>query len=1060
MINQKNNMLSRRAGAASIFALLALVCAEARANDDPISYNRDIRPLFSENCVKCHGPDTNRRKSGVRLDRAESAYAAARSGAVPIVPGNPEKSALIDRITSTDDEKLMPPPAEHKPLKPDEIALLRRWIKEGAHYEGHWAFQKIQVPAVPAPLPCANFPIQNPIDAFVLARLGKEGLKPSLGEEKTRLIRRVSLDLTGLPPTLAEVDEFVSDNSPSAYEKVVDRLLASPHFGERFAVPWLDLARHSDTAGYHNDSLRTTWMWRDWVVKSFNDNKPFDQFTIEQIAGDLMPGATIENKLASGFMRNVMTSDEGGIIDAEYLNLYIVDRVGTLGTTWLGMTVNCAQCHDHKYDPVTQRDFYSLYAFFHNITENGIDGVRDRNPVPRMFIASPEQQQRIAKFDADLKEAEKSVAELTPTLDARQAAWEKQIASQTAAGEPKGPWSKFPLASDGNGTTDDGDAIEAASKGNVSFAGKKAKFSFQCDGKSWLDYGDRFGFEKDQPFAVASWVKVSSGGGSPLGKMDSTTNVRGWDIEFHGTKLNVHLIHAWPNDAIHVEVEKPLAADTAAHIAFSYDGSGKAAGLKIFVNGVEEKTRILADNLTGTLKTSAPFSIGRRGASGAPFHGTVHDLRIYQRELTGAEVATLGGAESLTLAAVPKEKRTPQQKDQLQKFFRENVAVDYAVAQRRMADLLKEKLAYEKQVPNTMVMAEMDKPRDTFIKIRGQYDKDGEKVTANTPHFLPPLPPQPADGKRYTRLDLAKWLVSPEQPLVARVEVNRWWAVVFGAGIVKSLNDFGSQGEWPSHPELLEWLAADFGRDWNIKRAVKQMVMSSTYCQSSRVTRELLERDTGNRLLARGPRNRLDAEFIRDNALAVSGLLNPQIGGEPIFPAQPPGIWEQNGGAPSPWKQEHDDREYRRAIYIYHRRSTPYPSLLTFDAPSREVCTAIRARSSTPLQSLVLMNDPVYVEAARALAQRTLKESSLDSTKRLDHMWRLALSRPISEAERAILEQTLAEQLAKFTQDKPAAESLTKIGDLPRLVDIDVSELAAWAAVASVILNLNETITN
>jgi hypothetical protein len=540
--------------------------------------------------------------------------------------------------------------------------------------------------------------------------------------------------------------------------------------------------------------------------------------------------------------------------------------------------------------------------------------------------------------------------------------------------------------------------------------------------------------------------------------MDTTSDVRGWDIEFHGTKPSVHLIHSWPKEVIHIQGQEDLPPDTLTHIAFTYDGSGKAAGLKLFINGVQAKTKTLVDHLSGSIKTDAPFSIGRRGGVAAPFHGTIEDVRIYPRALNGMELAELGGAKILSIATIPIEKRSPQQKQELQTFFRTSVATDSIKAQRELDDIRKQKADFEKSVPDTMVMVEMEKPRDTFIKVRGQYDKNGEQVTANTPHFLPPLPPGPVNGKRYTRLDLAKWLVSPDQPLVARVEANRLWAIVFGTGLVKTLNDFGSQGEWPSHPELLDWLAADFQRDWDIKRAVKQMVTSATYRQTSRVTSDLLDRDSGNRLLARGPRNRLDAEFVRDNALAAGGLLNPEIGGKPVFPIQPPGIWEVNELGGGGWKQQHDPGQYRRAIYVYHRRSTPYPSLLTFDAPSREVCTAIRARSSTPLQSLVLMNDPVYVEAARALAQRVINES--DPQSRLEQMWRLVLARPIMSPERAILESTLARQLEKYRQDKAAAESLTSVGDLPRPKDADVSELAAWTTVASVILNMNEAITN
>lgn len=1052
-----NSTLARTIWPCLIAVVLPLVAwaRPASAGGATLSYNRDIRPIFSETCFKCHGPDAARRKSGLRLDQPEAAFGKAESGKAAIVPGKPEQSELISRITSADEDAVMPPPKEHKTLKASEIAILKRWIEEGAKYEGHWAFQKIQSPPVPQIAGA-----QNPIDAFILQRLEKEGLKPAPQEEKARLIRRITLDLTGLPPSIPEVEAFLADHSPNSYEKVVDRLLASPHFGERMATPWLDLARCSDTGGYHNDSYRTTWLWRDWVVKSLNQNKPFNQFTIEQLAGDLLPQSTVENKIASGFMRNVMTSDEGGIIPEEYLNLYIVDRVSTLGTTWLGMTVACAQCHDHKYDPVTQRDFYSLYAFFHNVPEQGKDGVRDRNPEPRMPVASPDDLRRLAKYETDLKAAQTAEQEIAKTLDAKQSEWEKQVVAGGMTAQPQGPVTIFPLDTDGNGVDDAGKILKAEARGEGSFGTGQIASSFKADGRGWLEYGEQFGFESDQPFSVAAWVRVRAPGGSPLGKMDSTANVRGWDIEFHGTKMSVHLINKWPDQAIHVQAEKDLAPDVFTHIAFTYDGSGKAGGVKLFINGAQSKVVVMRDTLTGTIKTAAPFSIGRRGGAAVPFNGRVDDLRIYQRALSSTEVAGLGGAAAFSIAAVPPDRRTPAQRDQLQKFYRATVATEFVAARKRVETIQNEKTVFEKDLPNTMVMVEMAKPRDTFIKIRGQYDKNGERVTSQTPHFLPPLPAKPANGQRYTRLDLANWLVSPEQPLVARVAVNRYWATIFGTGLVKTVNDFGFQGEWPSHPELLEWLAADFMRDWNVKRALKQMVMSATYRQSSRVTPSLLERDSGNRLLARGPRNRLDAEFIRDNALAISGLLNSDIGGKPVFPAQPPGIWEVNDLGNGNWTNQHDSRQYRRALYVYHRRSTPYPSLLIFDAPSREVCTAIRARSNTPLQAFVLMNDPVYVEAARALAQRTLKEAPADSAARLGHMWYLALARPPVAAEQDILNRALAEQFEKFKRDKPAAEALIKIGDLPRPANVDAGELAAWTAMASVILNLNETISN
>ena len=818
-----------------------------------IDFAREVRPILSEHCFACHGPDAGKRKSGLRLDEKESAFGKAESGEIAIVPGAPERSELIRRITTSDKDDVMPPPKEHKQLKPAQAALLKQWIKEGAVWTGHWAFQPVKQPAVPG--------TGNPIDAFVLQKLTDAGLQPSPEEEPARLLRRLSLDLTGLPPSVAEVDTFLQSairNPQSAIESAVDRLLASPHFGERMAVPWLDLARYGDTSGYHNDSLRDMWLWREWVIKAFNANKPFSDFTVEQLAGDLLPNATKEQQIASGFHRNVMTSDEGGIIDAEYLNLYVVDRVATTGVTWFGLTIACAQCHDHKYDPVTQRDFYQLYAFFHNVPENGKDGVRDRNTKPFLRLATPEQEQQLAALTADYNAADKSEKEFAKSLEARQAEWERRIADGTSTSTVA------------------------------------------------------------PPPAVAAQFKV---------------------------------------------------------------------------------------------------------------------------------------------AALPAAKRTAAQARNLQKYFRENIATDYAAVQKRAAAAKQKQDELEKSIPNTMVMAELETPRDTFMKMRGQYDKDGDKVSAGTPHFLPPLPP-PANGQRHTRLDLARWIVSPENPLTARVAVNRFWAMLFGTGLVKTLNDFGAQGEWPSHPELLDWLAADFAKDWDIKRALKQMVLSATYRQSAAVTPALLARDAENRLLARGPRNRLDAEFVRDNALAIAGLLNPQIGGKSTRPAQPPGIWEINEMGKQSYEKSSGADQYRRGLYTYWRRSTVYPSMITFDAPTREFCVAARARTSTPLQSLVLMNDPVYVEAARAFAQRILAEGGADRNARLAFAWRTALSRPPTAQEQAILATTLDRQLVNFSQDKAAATAFLAIGDAPKPPHADESELAAWTAIGNVLLNLNETISN
>ena len=1044
-----------------LIALAALPLAARGEIQPAIDFNRDIRPIFSENCFTCHGPDTNKREAGLRLDEKASAFAKAESGEIPIVPGEPEKSEVIRRLTTADKDDMMPPRKEHKRPKPAQVELLRRWIKAGAKWEGHWAFQPVKAAAVPESQKAKGERL-TPIDAFIAARLEREGLWFSPEAEKAVLIRRVSLALTGLPPSLTQVDDFLKDAAPNAYEKVIDRLLASPHFGERLAVPWLDLARYGDTSGYHNDSLRDMWLWREWVIKAFNANMPFSQFTIEQLAGDVLPGATIDQQIASGFHRNVMTSDEGGLIDEEYLNLYVVDRVATTGVAWLGLTVACAQCHDHKYDPIKQREFYQLYSFFNNVPESGKDGVRDRNPKPFLSVPSPEQKTQLAKFDSDLAAAHKAEQEAARTLDARQAEWEKKAGNTKQPTEPAGPWVKFPLDADGGGLSDSGQKIEGALKGESTFTEGAVEKSLRVEAKGWIEYGEKFGFERDQPFTAAAWLRLKPQGGSPFGKMEHGGATRGWDVEFHGTKPSFHLIHQWPNNAIHVQAEADLPADTFLHFAVSYDGSGKGAGVKMLVNGVAVKTAIRVDTLTDTIKTDAPFSIGRRGSAGQTFTGRVDDLRIYGRPLTGTEieVVALGASPTLKMLAIPAAQRTKEQSAQIQKYFRETQAKDYAAALKAITDLEKERTEFQKAVPNTMVMSEMEKVRDTFIKVRGNYDQNGEKVSPAAPAFLPALAAQPADGKRYTRLDLARWLVSPEQPLTARVTVNRFWKMVFGTGLVKTVNDFGAQGEWPSHPELLDWLAADFMRDWDVKRALKQMAMSATYRQSARVTPQLLEKDSENRLLARGPRQRLDAEFLRDNALAVAGILNPQLGGKSIKPAQPAGTWEINEMGGQNYVQTKGAEQYRRGLYVYWRRSTVYPSFITLDAPTREFCSAQRARTSTPLQSLVLMNDPVFVEAARAFAQRILTHGGADDAQRLRYAWRTALSRSPSESETAILGKTLATQLATYAADKPAAAALVKVGDLEKPPALDDSQLAAWTAVANVLLNLNETISD
>jgi len=1035
---------------------------EALPIDLVVDFNRDIRPILSDHCFNCHGPDTNTLQAGLRLDQEESAFAAAESGKQPVVRGDVSASELINRILSDDPNEVMPPPDFDKALSKTQMDLMRRWVEQGAKWSGHWAFEPIRLPAVPNQ-DLAEGNVHNAIDSFVLAKLKSEGLPQSPQESRERLIRRVSLDLIGLPPSIRDVEEFLADTSPGAFETVVDRLLASHHFGERLAIPWLDLARYGDTSGYHNDSLRDMWLWRQWVIESFNANMPFDQFTIEQLAGDLIPDATIQQKVASGFHRNLMTSDEGGLIDAEYRNLYVVDRVATTGVTWLGMTVACAQCHDHKYDPISTEDFYKLYAFFNNVPENGKDGVRDRNPAPFLRVPTAEMEQQQKDLELQLVEAEAELASFKSSLADKQAEWEKTLLAADKLPEPPPPMAHFPLDADGDALTNDQDStdskIVAEPHGEIKFSDGMSSKSFDTNQETWFQYGDRFGFEKDEPFSVGAFLYVTPQGGAPFGKMDDGNGARGWDVEFHGLRPSVHLIHRWPEDVIHIQSDSDLPANTFTHLAFTYDGSGKAEGLKLYVNGKLAKTSVKKDGLKGTIRNEIPFCIGRRGAAGTQFTGRIDDLRIYDRALEAPEVASLGDGDTYQLVKIATEERTDEQKMRLEDFFRNTQSSELTSLESKVTSARKTKDDFVMAIPNTMVMQEMEKPRDTFIKVRGQYDVDGDKVLPGTPGFLPPIATH-EDGKPLNRLDLAQWLVSRDHPLTARVTVNRWWAMLFGNGLVNTLNDFGSQGEPPTHPELLDWLAADLMRDWDTKRVIKQIVMSATYQQTSRASAEAVSQDQENRRLARGPRQRLDAELIRDNALAIAGVLNPKLGGKSIKPAQPEGTWEINEMSGYKYEKSQGDDLYRRGLYIYWRRSTVYPSFVTLDAPTREFCVSQRAKTSTPLQSLVLMNDPVFVEAARAFAQRILAAPDLDDPGRIRLAWQFALSRIPTDAEFAILQEVLQQQQTTYRTDTASAAKLVAVGDIARIDQISDTDLAAWTAFCNVILNLNETISN
>ncbi len=1026
-----------------------------------VDFNRDIRPVFSDTCFKCHGPDSSKRKGKLRLDTRDGAF-SSHEGHVPFVPGNLTKSEAWRRINATNSDDLMPPAESGIKLTPLQIKLLARWIEQGAKFSEHWSFIPPTVPPIPK-VKQTSWP-RNEVDYFVLARLEEEKLHPSREASKPILIRRVTFDLTGLPPTPAEVDAFVNDKSPQAYEKIVDRLLHSPHYGERMALDWLDAARFADTHGYHIDSGRDMTRWRQWVIDAFNQNKPFDQFTIEQLAGDLLPQATEDQKIASGFNRNTMINFEGGAIPEEYHAQYVIDRVNTTGTVWLGLTAGCAQCHDHKYDPITQKDYYRLFAFFNNVPENGLDGAKG-NAEPILRIPNKEQAAKLAKLKAEAEAAEAKLKAAESEETATRAKWEEEIKTNVPV-EPKGLVARFPLDETLIGQNDQDAEIKAAVPGTnmPTWAEGKVGKALVLDGteQSGVTTESLVSFERKDSFSYGCWVRRSGESGALLAKMDGTKELRGFDLFIGEGRLYLHLIHSWPDNLLRVATKDALPKDAWTHVFATYDGSGKAAGVKLYVNGSEAPVEVLDDKLNDTIVNAAALRLGRRTAS-SPLKGALADVRIYDRVLLPGEIAGLFDAPNLALAALPPEKRTVKQDKELKKYFREQHFPAWATASGAAEAANKARDEFEKTIPSTMVMVEAEKPHDTFVLLRGQYDQHGDKVTAGLPASLPAMPP----GAPANRLGLAQWLVSPKQPLTARVVVNRYWQMYFGTGIVKTAEDFGSQGEWPSHPELLDWLATEFIHSgWDVRKIQKLIVMSAAYRQSSYISPELAARDPENRLLARGPRFRLPAEFIRDQALAVSGLLNYEIAGKSVSPYQPPGLWEElasrEDGAKwtaQTYTQSHGPDLYRRTMYTFVKRTSPPPTMSTFDAPDRETCTVRRPRTNTPLQALVLMNDPTYLEASRKLAERMMLETKSDK-ERITFAYRLAMARDARIRQKPVC-------CSNFTMSNWPGIGLIRlrrmkllaIGESKRNETLDPAELAAWTMVASTILNLDETVT-
>ncbi len=1031
-----------------------LLLADSAHAAAKLDFNRDIRPILSDKCFACHGPDARKVKGGLRLDLKESVFTAGKSGATAIVPGRPDKSELFRRIVTKDAHDLMPPDDSGKQVTAAQRETLRRWIAEGAAYQGHWAFAPLVRPE--APKSSGSFALfgskpskadaLTPIDRFLLARLTKEGLKFSPAADKATLIRRVSLDLTGIPPTPTEVDAFLADTSPKAYEKIVDRLLASPRYGERMAMQWLDYARYADSHGFQTDSSRSMWPWRDWVIKAFNDNEPFDRFTIDQIAGDLLPNPRRDQLIATGFNRNHRINGEGGLIAEEWRIETIIDRVETTGTTWLGLTFNCCRCHDHKYDPITQREFYSFFAFFNSIEESGtLGGIRANrgggNPEPTIHVTTPEQDAKLAELNAKLQVTETKLAEAVKELPRLVEEWEPTFIAKLD--ESTAAWK----------------LLEPA----VVKAGSKTTFARQPDA-SWLAVGPA---APQETYTVTAPVAAGTFGGVLLEALPDAS----LPAESVGRAFNGNFILS----GIEAELTAPSLAEplkvkfTQAEASYSQKGYEVAqvvsakGGKGWAVDGPTRKEPLKAMFLAeriATVPADATLTV-RLLQKGNGGH-SIGRFRLSATSLAPGLAKLEGGAqvpEALKkIFATEPAKRTAGQRAELTKFFRANVESPVKIADAALAAAKKAVDDFELNLPTTMVMKEIAQPRDAFLLVRGEYDKKGDRVNAGVPAVLPPLPA----GAAANRLGLAQWLVAPENPLTARVWVNRSWEKFFGVGLVKTVENFGSQAEPPSNPELLDWLATEFIRlGWDMKAFQKMLVMSAAYRQSSKVTPELLARDTENRLLARGPRFRLPGELIRDQALAASGLLVEKLGGPSVRPYMPEGVWDETSryGDLRGYKHDTGDGLYRRTLYTIWKRTASPPSMLLFDAPTREVCTVKRSRTNTPLQALALLNEVTYVEAARALAQRMLTEGGATPAERVRFGFRRVASRSPEPAELAVLTGGLEKRLAKFRAEPETARLLLASGELKPDAKLDAAELAAYTVTANVLLNLDEVVT-
>jgi hypothetical protein len=1041
-------------------------------NSARLSFNQTIQPILSENCYACHGPDPGGRKAGLRLDRAESAFAAHEKFGPAIVRGNPDSSPLVKRIESKDPKERMPPPEGHRTLKPDQIAQLRQWVKEGAVYEEHWSFIPPKRPAVPV-----NNNQQwtrTPVDGFILSRLEKEGLKPSEEADRPTLIRRVTYDLTGLPPTPEEVQAFVTDQSANAYEKVVDRLLASPRYGEHRAHYWLDVARYGDTQGLHLDNFRSIWPYRDYVIQSYNQNKRFDDFVKEQIAGDMLPSKTLDSIVASAFLRSGISSGEGGALIEELRVNNKRERAEAFGAAFMGLTTGCAVCHDHKFDPITRNDFYRLTAFFNNLTENPSNDDREDWPP---FIRVPQDNNRAAyeQILAKRSAIENQINQRRTRGSELVTAWLKDSQSKAQPVSTAGlrVRLRFDEQTGVNFTNSAPEAkfrTVAATESPVIWGEGILLWPYmRMDTTTRLDLPDAGDVEGNQPFTVAFWVRPDlrpleskdpkQPSGVILGRADGKQASRGWQLRINQRKLAFTVAHDASQSAATVETKDvALIEGRWNHIVATYSGSGKAAGMKLYIDGHPQDLKVVKDTLAGTIHTSAPMTFGRISPDVDPLRQSAfEDFRFYGRELTVDEASRVPFEDDASeIVQKPLSSWSDDEFKVVSDFYfsqREEATRSLAA---QLPGLNSQLDALSKDGAISIISEEAPGLAYADMLTRGVYNARTERVRPGVPHFLPPLPP----GAPSDRLGLAEWTVSSDNPLTARVTVNRMWQEIFGTGIVETTEDFGVMGARPSHPELLDWLAVDF-RDsgWDVKRFYRQLVLSATYRQSSRVTPQVAEKDPKNRLLARGPRFRMDSEMLRDTALAASGLLVEKIGGPSVKPYQPPGIWDGSHDASNTRKyiQDHGDALYRRSLYTFWKRMATMPDMDTFDSPVRDAACTRRQRTDTPLQALVTMNEPLRLEASRKLAERVIRESS-NMDARLDFLGQVLLSRDWNSREKTILEGALTKFQATYSKDPMAAAKLLNVGESKVDKSIPAMELASWMLVSSAALNLDAVV--